>query len=282
MNPSITISVIALIMGILLSGVAAFFSVLGLATIFSGAFIAVAIMGGALEASKLVAASWIYRHWNIAPLFMKFYMTTAVVVLILITSLGIFGYLSRAHIDSQMTTDNIELQLEIIDSRIERQINDIESNERLLEQMDNAIETLIEFDRISGDDGAIARRESQMPERERLSTIINDASDRLQSYREERASIESQRLESEAKIGPLKYIAELIYGEENASQYFDSAVRYIIIIIVLVFDPLAVCLLLAANTGFMHRKTVKEKDWNKFLNENSVDDMEHRSIDGQE
>ena len=96
---SYPLSIMALAMGLILSAVAGYFSVVGIATIFAGAFWSVIIMAGTLETSKLVAASWIYRNWSIAPWLMRIYMTIAVVVLVFITSMGIFGYLSKAHVD---------------------------------------------------------------------------------------------------------------------------------------------------------------------------------------
>jgi hypothetical protein len=253
MQTSFAISVLAIVMGIALSAVAAYFSVLGIAAIFAGAFVSVAVMMALLEMSKLVAASWIYRNWSIAPTIMRFYMIVAVIVLVLITSLGIFGYLTKAHVDQTISSGDNILRIEQIDSRIERQQRVIDDAENVITQLDDAVSILQEYDRIRGPNGALAVRESQREERSLLNGQIDEASDVILDLKQQRAELSRTQLELEAKVGPLRYIAEMIYGDE-AKNHFDSAVRLITIILVFVFDPLAVCLLLAGNTGLMHRK----------------------------
>lgn len=253
MQTSFAISVLAIVMGIALSTVAAYFSVLGIAAIFAGAFVSVAVMMALLEMSKLVAASWIYRNWSIAPTVMRFYMIVAVIVLVLITSLGIFGYLTKAHVDQTISSGDNTLRIEQIDSRIDRQQRVIDDAENVITQLDDAVSILQEYDRIRGPNGALAVRESQREERSLLNGQIDEASDVILDLKQQRAELSRTQLELEAKVGPLRYIAEMIYGDE-AKNHFDSAVRLITIILVFVFDPLAVCLLLAGNTGLMHRK----------------------------
>jgi len=253
MQTSFAISILAIVMGIALSAVAAYFSVLGIAAIFAGAFVSVAVMMALLEMSKLVAASWIYRNWSIAPTIMRFYMIVAVIVLVLITSLGIFGYLTKAHVDQTVSSGDNSLRIEQIDSRIERQQRVINDAESVITQLDDAVSILQEYDRIRGPDGALAVRESQREERALLNNQIDEASNIILDLKNRRAELSRTQLELEAKVGPLRYIAEMLYGNE-AENHFDSAVRLITIVLVLVFDPLAVCLLLAGNTGLMHRK----------------------------
>lgn len=253
MQTSFAISVLAIVMGIALSAVAAYFSVLGIASIFAGAFISVAVMMALLELSKLVAASWIYRNWSIAPLLMRFYMIVAVVVLVLITSMGIFGYLTKAHVDQTISTGDNTLRIEQVDLRIGRQQRIINDAENVIGQLDEAVSVLQEFSRIRGPEGSLAVREAQREERALLNNQIDEASDMILDLQQQRAELSRTQLELEAKVGPLRYIAEMFYGDD-AVNHFDSAVRWIIIILVLVFDPLAVCLLLAGNTGLMHRK----------------------------
>jgi hypothetical protein len=247
------ISLLALVSGLALSCVAGYFSVIGLATIFAGAFWSVVVMAGTLEASKLVAASWIYRCWGIAPFVIRTYMVLAVVVLILITSMGIFGYLSKAHVDQTvMEGGNNEIRIESLQRRIDRQNDIIDDSQLVLGQLDEAVSILQEYDRIRGPEGAIAVRASQSEERSALNETINAAYDTIEEINEELLPLRRQAIELEAEIGPLKYIAELIYGN-MAEDYFDTAVRWIIIILVVVFDPLAVCLLLAGNVGLTYR-----------------------------
>ena len=257
MQTSFGISILAIVMGVTLSCVAAYFSVLGIAAIFAGAYVSAAVMMGSLELSKLVAASWIYRNWSIAPILMRFYMIVAVVVLVLITSMGVFGYLTKAHIDQTASAGDNTLRIEQIDLRIGREQRIIDDADTVIQQLDDAVSILQEYDRIRGPDGAIAVRQSQQEEREILNQEINAASDRILELQEEKAEYQRAQIELEAEIGPLKYIAEMIYGDD-AESHFDAAVRWITIILVFVFDPLAVCLLLAGNTGLMHRKKAKE------------------------
>lgn len=253
---SFPISVMALAMGLILSAVAGYFSVVGIATIFAGAFWSVVVMAGALETSKIVAASWLYRNWSIAPWLMRIYMTIAVVVLIFITSMGIFGYLSKAHVDQVVQAGgNNEIQIEALERRVARQQSIISDSETVLLQLDRAVQTLIDYDRIRGPNGSIAVRSSQKEERQSLNDSISDAYDEIESLNDELLPLKKTQIELEAEIGPLKYIAELIYGDE-AANYFDTAVRWIIILLVVVFDPLAICLLLAGNAGLMARKKV--------------------------
>ena len=252
---SFPISVMALVMGLVLSAVAGYFSVVGLATIFAGAFWSVVIMAGTLELSKIVAASWIYRNWSIAPWLMRIYMTIAVVLLVFITSMGIFGYLSKAHVDQTVLEGgNNDIRIESLQRRIDRQNSIINDSTIVLGQLDEAVSILQEYDRIRGPDGAIAVRQAQSEERASLNEAISDAYDTIEELTEELLPLRRQAIELEAEIGPLKYIAELIYGE-RAKDYFDTAVRWIIILLVVVFDPLAICLLLAGNAGLMYRKT---------------------------
>lgn len=251
------ISHLVLMMGLLLTAVGGYFSIIGLATIFAGAYWSVVVMASALELSKIVAASWIYRCWSIAPILIRTYMVSAVTVLVLITSMGIFGYLSKAHVDQTiMQGGNNEIRIESLQRRIDRQNSIINDSTIVLGQLDEAVSTLQEYDRIRGPEGAIAVRQSQSEERATLNKTISDAYDTIEELTEEILPLRRQSIELEAEIGPLKYIAELIYGQENAKDYFDVAVRWIIIVLVSVFDPLAIVMILAGNVGLNRRKKI--------------------------
>jgi hypothetical protein len=253
------ISLTALVMGLVLTCVGGYFSVVGLATIFSGAFWSVVVMATALETSKVIAASWIYRCWKIAPFLIRTYMVAAVITLVLITSLGIFGYLSKAHLEQTIEQGgNNEIQIEALERRIARQQGVIRDSETVLLQLDRAVQTLIDYDRIRGPSGSIAVRSSQKEERQSLNDSISDAYDEIESLNDELIPLKKTQIKLEAEIGPLKYIAEAIYGED-ARTYFDTAVRWIIIVIVMVFDPLAIALILAGNIGLMNR-TIEIKE----------------------
>jgi hypothetical protein len=241
---------LTLVTSLTIAAVAGWYSIVGLMTIFSGAAIPVAIMGASLEIGKLVTASWLYRNWNHTNLLMKFYLTIAVAVLMLITSMGIFGFLSKAHIDQTILGGGgNELQIQMLETKIERDQKAIADAEKVLSILDGEITILQSYDRIRGPDGAIAVRKSQQEERDSLNETISSAQVRITEAQSEMLPLKKEALKLEAEVGPLKYIAELIYGSENAKNYFDVAVRWIILIIVSVFDPLAVILLIAANSS---------------------------------
>lgn len=277
----VAISILALVMGIALSAVGGYFSVIGLATIFSGAFWSVIVMASTLELSKLVAASWIYRCWKIAPVLIRTYMVSAVVVLVMITSMGIFGYLSKAHIDQTLLSGGgNELQIEMLEASIAREQKTISDAENVLSILDGEIKTLQEYDRIRGPDGAIAVRQSQQEERNSLNEAISSAQIRIAEAQSEMLPVKKEALQLEAEIGPLKYIAEAVYGQENAGLYFDVAVRWIIIILVLVFDPLAIVLILAGNVGLTQKKKVVLMTGEEVMKDIVVDNAQNKSKEG--
>ena len=246
---------ITLLTSLSIAGVAAWYSIVGLMAIFSGAAVPIAIMGGVLEVGKLVTAAWLHANWKKVPLLMKTYLTTAVFVLMVITSLGIFGFLSKAHLEHSISVGgNNALQISNLERQIARQQSIITDAETVLAQLDQQVAVLIEYDRIRGPTGSIAVRESQSEEREALNETIDAAYIRIEKIQEDLSPLQQESLAIEVEVGPLKYIAELIYGEDDARNHFDRAVRFVIILLVSVFDPLAVILLLAATMGFASRK----------------------------
>ena len=248
---------LTLVMALAISGVAAWYSIAGLIAIFSGATTAIIIMGGVLEAGKLVTASWLYRNWKQVPFLLKSYLTSAVVVLMFITSMGIFGFLSKAHLEQSISIGGTnELQITNLERQIARQQSIIADAETVLSQLDSQVATLIEYDRIRGPTGSIAVRESQSDERSILNETIDAAYIRIDGLQKDLTPIQQEKLALEVEVGPLKYIAELIYGDQ-ARDFFDEAVRWVILLIVFVFDPLAVLLLIAANMTLAQPKPPK-------------------------
>ena len=235
------------------SAVAGYFSIAGLMAIFPAAAIPILAMGVVLEIAKLVTASWIYRNWSKAQVMLKVYFTSAVVILSLITSMGIYGFLSKAHLEHSVTTGDKTLQIGRVDSRIHSQQRRIDDANRVIEQLDQTVETLIDYDRIRGDDGAIAVRQSQESERESLNIVIDNATTAMDELLEQKLTLETEQLQVEVEVGPIKYIAELIY-QESDKKTLDKAVRFVIILLVLVFDPLAILLVIAANMSLLERR----------------------------
>jgi hypothetical protein len=246
-------ALLALIAGLLLSGTAAYYSIIGLIAIFPGAVFAISLMGASLEFAKLVAASWLYRNWDIAPKVIKGYFIFAIIILMFITSLGTFGYLSKVHLESSIGVADNSLEIARIEQQISSQQRQIDNAQKALNSLDSVIQNAFL-------DGARIRNQQKV-ERTTLNSTIESSDAKIAELNSELAPLRRSNIEAEAKVGPLKYIAELIYGKEQAADYFDSAVRFVIILIVLVFDPLAVLLLIAANISYVNRpkKPILEK-----------------------
>ncbi len=258
---------LTLFTAILLAACAAWFSIVGIMTIFSGAALSVMIMAGVLEIGKLVSAAWLHYEWEKINVLTRAYFTTAILILMFITSMGIFGYLSKAHIEQSVKVGgNNELQITNLERQIGRQQSIIVDSETVLTQLDQQVAVLIEYDRIRGPSGSIAVRQNQSEERRLLNESIDAAYTRIEELQAEVTPLRQERLDLEVEIGPLKYIAEFVYGKENAADYFDVAVRWIIILLVVVFDPLAIMLLIVS-TGAFKRDRLKI---NPLINEDQI------------
>lgn len=261
--------IFTLFIALSVAGVAAWFSIVGLMSIFAASATSIAIMAGSLEVAKLVTASWLYRHWQVTSWAMRTYLSVAVLVLMLITSMGIFGYLSRAHLEQQISVggDNA-LQISSLERRIANQKRIIQDANTVLEQLDSTIQTLIEYDRIRGPSGSIATREAQKSERQSLNQSIQTATSNIERLQAELLPLQKQNLELEAEVGPLKYVAELVYGTDDPDT-LDQAVRLFILLLVVVFDPLAVMLVLAANQTLVRHGVHLEK---KYTHEDPIEE----------
>ena len=249
---------ITFISAISISIIAAGYSIMGLATLFAGAVVPIIAMGSALEVGKLVAASWLYNNWRnpLVPKTIKAYLTGAVVVLIFITSMGIFGFLSKAHLDQVQPVSSNNIKIELIDKQINQQQIIIDRSQKTLDQLDKALDKYIDMEYVTR---GLKERKKQEEERNLLTTAINNASDKIGELTLQKAELSLEQDKIEAEVGPIKYIAELIYGEQ-AKDHFDKAVRWVIIVLIFVFDPLAVLLLIAANISLRSRKLAKEED----------------------
>ena len=261
---------LTLISGISLSIIAAGYSIIGLAALFAGATTAIYAMGGALEVAKLVMASWLYNNWKspLLPKSIKYYLTSAVVILIFITSVGIFGFLSKAHLDQVVPENNNVLQIQIIDEQIEQRQNTISRSQTQLEKMDelviNTTEETSWFS--SSSQRAIDERNNQREERLLLEKTIDESLNKINELSDKKAGIRTEQLKLEADLGPIKYVAEFIYGDE-AENHFDKAVRIIIIILIFVFDPVAVLMLISANISFKERRMKSNSNLENYIEE---------------
>lgn len=238
-----------------LSTVAAYYSIMGLIAIFSAAVVPIMVMGGVLEVAKLVVTSWLYRNWKETHWLMRTYFCTAIAILMLLTSMGIFGFLSKAHSDQSLVSGDVLAKISVYDEKIKISKENIDANRKALKQMDEAVDqTMGRSDSEKGADKAIAIRRSQAKERARILAEIATEQKTIAELNEARAPIAAEVRKVEAEVGPIKYIAAMIYGDNPDANMLEGAVRIMILLIVFVFDPLAVLMFIALN------QTQKKKD----------------------
>lgn len=240
-----------------LSGVAAFYSIAGLIAIFAGAAIPIAVMGGILEVAKLVVTSWLYRNWKETPVLMKSYFCTAIAVLMLLTSMGIFGFLSKAHVDQNLVSGDVLAQVSLIDEQIKIEKESIDANRKIINQLDNQVDQLLA--RSTTDAGAsnsASLRARQAKDRQAAQKEILSSQAKIKQLNTDKAPIAAKVREVEAEVGPVKYIAALIYGDNPDANLLEHAVRWVILLIVFVFDPLAVLMFIAYNQTLSRSKPV--------------------------
>ena len=247
---------------LLIAGSAAAFSVYGLAKLFSGAFISVVIMAGALELGKLVTASFLYRYWNMINWFQKVYMTIATIVLVFITSAGIFGYLSNAYQGATLEFEKQSTELLTIEERIEQLDED---KVFLKEELEQAISEL-------PDNYITAKRKL----REEYNPQITQINQELLEYKTRRADLEIELVSTGVDVGPAIYLART-FGTD-----IDTVVKFFIFILIFVFDPLAVMLVIAYNQALLERKP-KEKtqheNWKDVYSQPTFTDEEDFSVE---
>jgi hypothetical protein len=242
-----------------LSSIAAFYSISGLISIFAAAPIPVMIMGAALEAAKLVSTVFLHNNWHHLKVGFRSYLVFAISILMLITSLGIFGLLSKAHVSQRLDSANISTQLESMESRLAILRQSIDSDRRSIAQLDSAVDQLIQrSNNVQGVNRSVNIRRSQAEERTRLNSHLTLSLKELNDLTSEMSILKSKAGKVESEVGPIRYLAKLIYGAQGADEdQLERAVTWIIIMIVSVFDPLALTLLLAAN---------KQLEWQRLTN----------------
>jgi hypothetical protein len=251
-----------LFVALCLSAVAAFYSIIGLTAIFAAAVWPIVIMGTILEAAKLVVTVWLHEYWQDVKLSMKIYLVPAVFTLMVITSMGIFGFLSKAHLDQVVPTGDVQAQVALIDEKITNERDTIANARTLLGQLDKAVTDISNSadQEIKLRDGttqirssaerALQVRRQQARDRAALTKTIEESQARIVKLQEEKAPFAKDLRKIEAEVGPIKYIAALIYGDNPDANLLEKAVRWVIIILVVVFDPLAIMMLLAATESY--------------------------------
>ena len=268
------------IIAIALSAIAAFYSVIGLAQIFPGSFWPIILMGSVLEAAKLVTVSWLYNNGNVATRWMRYYFLIAVILLMGITSMGIFGYLSKAHIEHSTSLSPLIEKEMIYDAKIKVQKETIEANRKNLLQLDATVDQVMA--RSSDERGAERSnqiRKAQQKERTRISDEIARAQTEIQKITEEKSPISLEIKKAESDLGPIKYVAEVVYGTQDRD-IIDRAVRLVIFIIIVVFDPLAVLLLIAANQTYRRLKEENPQiEVKKVVKKKKIDKSDGSSLE---
>jgi len=250
--------ILTLATALIISVSAAYYSILGLTAIFASAFWPIVILGSSLEVGKVVSTLWLHKYWSRAELQYKVYLCTAVAILMLLTSMGVFGFLSKAHSDQSLVSGDVIAKISIYDEKIRQARDNIDMSRKALAQMDAAVDqTMSRSTTETGADKAAQLRRSQANERNRLLKEIDTEQKKIQTLNDQRAPIAAEVRKVEAEVGPIKYIAALIYGDNPEANVLEKAVRWVIILIVVVFDPLALTLLLAAT---------KTLEWERGIN----------------
>jgi len=265
----LSFSNLTLLVALSLSSIAAYYSIIGLTAIFAGAVIPVIIMGSILEVGKITTTVWLRKYWSKCSWVLKLYLVPAVIALALLTSMGIFGFLSKAHMDQGVTSGDVQAKLSLYDEKIKTQRDNIEVARKALQQMDAQVDARLgRSDSEQGAERAVQIRRQQAGERTKLQKEIGEAQKEIAKLNEERAPIAAENRKVEAEVGPIKYIAALIYGDNTDANMLEAAVRWVIILLVAVFDPLAIALVLAANAS---------KEWDK---EEPVEEPKYEKDDG--
>ena len=260
------IAYLVLLSGLAISGVAEYYSIMGLISIYPAAFWPIVIMGVVLGLGKVTGTVWLKQNWDYAPWFLKTYILPAIIILMLITSLGVFGYLSKAHSDQSLVSGDVQAKIAVYDEKIKTSKDNIDANRKALKQMDEAVDQVMGRSQDEkGADKAVAIRRGQQKERTRLQAEITAEQKTISQLSEERAPIAAEVRKVEAEVGPIKYIAHLLYGENPDANILEKAVIWVTVLIVIVLDPLAVVLLLASQFSFQRFREQEDeqavRDW---------------------
>lgn len=258
-------NVLALTAGIAISAISAWYSIVGLTAIFAGAFWSIVIMGATLEIGKIVTATYLYRNWKSLSLLITTYFISAVMILMAITSMGTFGYLSKAHIEHTSDSQNIDAKLERIDQMITRERERIVRAERVQSQLDASINSLIDQKYVVI--GLEARRK-QESERKDIAERIREYQTTIDKLTDEKIPLQQSMRDARREVGPIRYVAELIYGSSD-TELMEKSIRGIIILLVLVLDPLAILLIMVSTHRAIPVVATSKAKYNKWLRENA-------------
>lgn len=250
------ISIITFFAAVSLSITAAYYSIVGLIAIFAGSVTSVAIMAGSMEFAKIATVVWLHNNWKTATRFLKYTLSTSVIVLMLITSMGIYGFLSSAYLKSSVGFEQEYVQEQFLQNQIAQLDTEIIRTEKTLQQLDKSIDVLIERNRVTA---GLRERKKQQEERDELKKQLSALLAEKSAVNNELLEIQKNVAIVEAEVGPVKYIAELVYGESSSKESLDKSVRLVILLLIFVFDPLAVLLLIASQVQYEKYRNTKKK-----------------------
>lgn len=250
-------ALLTLLSALSLAAVAGWFSIVGFMAIYAGAPMYALIMGVVTEAAKLVTTSWLYRNWDHASWKLKAPLLYFTIALMVATSIGVFGFLSKAHLEQTAGTLDNSSKIESLNYQIDREKAIVADNEKVIAQLDATVNSFLGKDRA---DRSLSVRKSQAPQRKQLRDDIAASQKRIDELNAEKFKLESEVRALQLEVGPIRYIAELIYGvEENSNKNIEAAVRIFTLLLVSTLDPLAVILLIAANHTLIRLRNEKNK-----------------------
>ena len=239
---------LARLIAILLSIAAGVISVIGLAAIFSGAWIEVIAIAGLLEAAKVIVATWLHGHWDVISRQLRIYLSIAVIVLMGITSLGIYGFFARAHIKQQVAIETGEVsKIPALEARIANEREKIADYNLQIAAIDSALKAITEKGKARDAKDALKLSKSERKGRDDLVEKKAQSLEVIGTLQAEKSVLDAKIKEFEVEVGPLKYIAAMVYGGDASKDQMEAAVRGLIVVLIFVFDPLAIALLMASN-----------------------------------
>jgi len=252
------LNIVALLTALLLSTIAAGFSVVGMTAIFSASFWPIVIMVSALELAKVVTACWLKYFWYEIPHAIKIYLSACTIILMAITSIGIYGFLAKAHLDQQVRVETgVGEKIKLVDVKIANENRNLSDLEFQLKVLDTPLSRMTELSRSNVQARRVLRELSnQKRVRGKIQKQRQEHLEKLADLNTRRIQLNSKMAKLEAEVGPIKYVANLVYGKASKDQ-LERAVRWLIIILVATFDPLAIALLLGSNVHFKQATRIR-------------------------
>lgn len=264
-------ALLTLLAALAVAGVAGWFSIVGIMSIYAGAPLhAALVMGVVLEGAKLVTTSWLYRNWEFSSWKIKGPLIYFTVALMIATSIGVFGFLTKSHLEQGAATVDNSAKIERIEQQIVREKSVVTDNEKVIGQLDTAINSYLGKDNA---DRALAVRRAQAPQRKQLRSDIDASQKKIDGFSEEKLKLTSQIRALQLEVGPIRYIAELFYGTDgNETTKVEAAVKMFTLLIVSTLDPLAIILLIAANHTLLRRQNEKKEKSIQARQGNTIND----------